>query len=113
MFLLYIGRVDQLSSIINHYWITTYTIMPALNSILQDLQLRFGEDTFHVQNNEILTLWMPKEKLRAVINYLKSSIEQPYKFLYDLCGVDERDRAKKGNIPALDFTIVYHLFSFD
>src|SRR6478609_3371787 len=87
--------------------------MPALNTILQDLQQRFGEDAFHQQNDEILTLWLSMEKLRAVINYLKTSIEQPYNFLYDLCGVDERDRAKKGTIPAQDFTIVYHLFSFD
>jgi NADH-quinone oxidoreductase subunit C/D len=33
--------------------------------------------------------------------------------LYDLCGIDERDRAKKGNIPAKDFTVAYHLFSFN
>ena len=89
--------------------------MPGVNAILQHLQQSFGADVFTVQNtiDEIDTFWLPKDKLVPVIKYLKSSIDQPYNFLYDLCGVDERDRAKKERIPAKDFTIVYHLFSFN
>ena len=89
--------------------------MPDDNAILKSLQQRFGADAFQQQHtvDEILTLWLPKDKLIPVIQYLKSSVEQPYKLLYDLCGIDERDRAKKENIPAKDFTIVYHLFSFE
>lgn len=89
--------------------------MPGVNAILQHLQQSFGADVFSVQNtiDEIDTFWLPKDKLVPVIKYLKLSIDQPYNFLYDLCGVDERDRAKKERIPAKDFTIVYHLFSFN
>lgn len=89
--------------------------MPGVNAILQNLQQSFGADVFSVQNtiDEIDTFWLPKDKLVPVIKYLKLSIDQPYNFLYDLCGVDERDRAKKERIPAKDFTIVYHLFSFN
>ena len=89
--------------------------MPGVNAILQHLQQSFGADVFTVQNtiDEIDTFWLPKDKLVPVIKYLKLSIDQPYNFLYDLCGVDERDRAKKERIPAKDFTIVYHLFSFN
>lgn len=89
--------------------------MPGINAILQNLQQSFGADVFSVQNtiDEIDTFWLPKDKLVPVIKYLKLSIDQPYNFLYDLCGVDERDRAKKERIPAKDFTIVYHLFSFN
>src|SRR5215203_5363547 len=88
--------------------------MPNADSILQQLLLRFGEVTCQQQNtiDEILTLWVPANKIVPVIQYLKS-VEQPFNFLYDLCGADERDRAKKESLPAKDFTVIYHLFSFD
>ena len=82
--------------------------------ILQHLQQRFGAEAFQQQYtvDDILTLWTPQDKIVAVIQYLKSDIEQPFVMLYDLCGIDERDRTKKEDMPASDFTIVYHLFSF-
>lgn len=85
------------------------------DDILQHLQQRFSVDDFRLQPtvDEILTLWLPKNKLVPVIQYLKSSIKNPFNLLYDLCGIDERDRAKKDSIPIKDFTIVYHLFSFE
>ena len=33
--------------------------------------------------------------------------------LYDLTAIDERIRADRGDQPARDFTVVYHLLSFD
>src|SRR5205823_1172802 len=72
-------------------------------------------DVFQQQHtiDEIFTLWLSQDKLIPVVQYLKSSGEQPYKLLYDICGVDERDRNGKEKIPAKDFTVVYHLFSFE
>ena len=89
--------------------------MPDDDVILKLLQQRFGADVFQLQLtvDEILSLWVLKDKLIPVIQYLKSSVEQPYKLLYDLSGIDERDRVKKDHIPAKDFTIVYHLLSFE
>jgi len=89
--------------------------MPDDDVILKLLQQRFGADVFQLQLtvDEILSLWLPKDKLIPVIQYLKSSVEQPYKLLYDLSGMDERDRVKKDHIPAKNFTIVYHLLSFE
>ena len=83
-------------------------------NILQQLQQHFGTDGFHQQHtvDEMLTLWVSKENIVPVIQWLKLSIQQPYKFLYDLLAIDERDKAKK-EMPAADFTIVYHLFSFE
>ena len=83
-------------------------------NILQQLQQHFGTDGFHQQHtvDEMLTLWVSKENIVPVIQWLKLSIPQPYKFLYDLLAIDERDKAKK-EMPAADFTIVYHLFSFE
>src|SRR6476469_7405373 len=88
--------------------------MPEVDPILQQLLVRFGEDVCRQQKtkDDMLTLWVPAQKIIPVIQYLKS-IDQPFNFLYDLCGVDERDRARKEKLPAKDFTIVYHLFSVD
>src|SRR4051812_14669254 len=88
--------------------------MPDDNAILKLLQQRFGVEVFQQQHtiDEILTLWLPQDKLISVIQYLKTA-EQPFKLLYDICGIDERDRTGKVNIPAKDFTIVYHLLSFE
>ncbi len=46
-----------------------------------------------------------------VLSRLKSQSDGPYKMLYDLTAIDERQRAQRtsGN----DFTVIYHLFSFD
>lgn len=89
--------------------------MPASDLILQDLQQRFGVESLQLQNtiDDILTLWLSKNKVLPVIDYLKSSVSQPFKLLYDLCGIDERDKANKNGLPSKDFTIVYHLFSFE
>lgn len=88
--------------------------MQVNNDILQHLEQHFGVDAFRLQHtvDEILTLWLPKDKVITVIKYLKLSIKSPFNLLYDLSGTDERDRAKKEKIPAKDFTIIYHLFSF-
>jgi NADH-quinone oxidoreductase subunit C/D len=88
--------------------------MPDAATIISDLQQHFGTDVFQQQStaDEILTLWLPQDKLISVIRYLKFA-GQPFNFLYDLFGIDERDRAKKADIPAADFTIVYNLFSFE
>ncbi|PWT96687.1 MAG: NADH-quinone oxidoreductase subunit C/D [Bacteroidetes bacterium] len=84
------------------------------DNILQHLQQRFAADPITEQQtvDEILTLWVPGERIVPMLQYLKSSISQPYAMLYDLCGVDERNRTKKSGIPAADFTVVYTLYSF-
>ena len=79
-------------------------------SILLHLRNNFGDDGLHEQKtiDEIPTVWVSKNNIIAVITWLQKS----YPLLYDLCGVDERDRAKKNGLPSAEFTIVYHLFSF-
>lgn len=88
--------------------------MPDDHAILKNLQQRFGDNDIQRQTtvDEILTLWVPKDKVVSILRYLKSSVEQPFHFLYDLCGIDERDRVKKDGLPSKDFTVVYHLFSY-
>src|SRR5690242_10472079 len=79
------------------------------------LKLKFGESTFTVQSSQddIITLWMPLERLREVLTYLKSDIEQPYPLLFDITAIDERSRKKDPDYPSSNFTLIYHLLSFE
>ena len=88
--------------------------MPDADNILQHLQQRFAADPITEQQtvDEILTLWVPGERIISILQYLKATIPQPFAMLYDLCGVDERNRTKRSGIPAADFTVVYTLYSF-
>ena len=45
--------------------------------------------------------------------FLKERVPGPYKMLYDLTAIDERTRTHRGSEPTGDFTVVYHLFSFE
>lgn len=63
--------------------------------------------------DEILTLWLPLDKLKEVLTYLKLEIAQPYLLLYDLTAIDERSRKFYNGYPSTNFTLVYHLYSFE
>jgi NADH-quinone oxidoreductase subunit C/D len=56
------------------------------------------------------TVWAPAERAHDVVSHLQ---RDGYRMLYDLTAVDERVRADRSTLPARDFTIVYHLLSFD
>jgi NADH-quinone oxidoreductase subunit C/D len=85
--------------------------MQTVDHIPSHLIQRFGDNAFQQQvtADGILTLWTSKDIIVSVIESLKSN---SFPFLYDLCGIDERDRAGKEQLPPADFSIVYHLFSF-
>ena len=89
--------------------------MNSRSDIVQELQRKFGENTVGLQTtrDEEPTLWVPSDKLRAILNYLKTETPGPYQMLYDLTAIDERDRSNRHGQPACDFTVVYHLLSFD
>ncbi|TWV95176.1 NADH-quinone oxidoreductase subunit C/D [Chitinophaga pinensis] len=81
------------------------------NNILTPLQQRFGFDASQQQNTAdgILTLWVGKTDIVSTVQFLQ---QNAYLSLYDLCGIDERDRARKEQLPVADFSVVYLLFSF-
>lgn len=87
--------------------------MPDNDNIWQELQQQPGMDGFQHQQtvDGIETVWVSQEQLIPVLRFLKS-VPRPFHFLYDLCGIDERDRRNKQSFPSQDFTLVYHLFSF-
>ncbi|MGY8850294.1 MAG: NADH-quinone oxidoreductase subunit C, partial [Pseudomonadales bacterium] len=77
----------------------------------EDLYRNFGQALFVAQPSadETLTLWVPRDRLIDVLQYLKPK----FSMLYDLFGIDERTRANRSGQPASDFTIVYQLLSLD
>ena len=85
------------------------------DNVVQELYSRFGEATFAVQTtaDRIPTLWVPRERIGEVLLFLKSGVRRPYRTLFDLTAVDERTRANRQGLPDSDFTVVYHLLSYD
>jgi NADH-quinone oxidoreductase subunit C/D len=61
----------------------------------------------------IPTLWIERARLRDLLRFLKHEPGQRYAMLYDLSSIDERVRSKREGQPASDFTMVYHLLSFE
>ena len=86
------------------------------NSILSDHLISvFGENVFTPQStiDEVETLWIAPENIIPVLTHLKNTARPAYKLLYDLCAIDERNRPKNKEVKTPDFTIVYHLLSFE
>jgi NADH-quinone oxidoreductase subunit C/D len=89
--------------------------MNAHADLIQALQERCGDATITPQATAdgIPTLWIAKEHVRAALRCLKEEVPQPYRMLYDLCAIDERVRARRQGQPPSDFTVVYHLRSYE
>ena len=77
----------------------------------EDLYRKFGQALFIAQPSAdaTLTLWVPRDRLIDVLQYLKPK----FSMLYDLFAIDERTRANRSGQPASDFTVVYQLLSLD
>ena len=83
--------------------------------IARELTAGTGINDFIVQSTRdgIATLWITKQNLRVVLRYLKLQATFPYLLLFDLTAVDERRRIHRQGLPDGDFTVIYHLLSFD
>ena len=84
--------------------------------IISEISSRLGGNTivYHQATaDETPTIWIDRNNLVQVLNFLKIEVAHPYKMLYDLTAIDERTRTKRGDQPVSDFTVVYNLTSFD
>lgn len=63
--------------------------------------------------DDIETVWADREQVPRILSFLKNRVSKPYKMLYDLTAIDERTRRYRPDEPKSDFTVVYHLYSFD
>jgi len=87
--------------------------MIAVPTITEEIRDKFGPAaTAQDSQDRIPTFWVPKNLLPAVLRFLKEEVDQPYKMLYDLSAIDERMRVHRDGQPPSDFTVVYHLLSF-
>jgi NADH-quinone oxidoreductase subunit C/D len=80
--------------------------------VVSELVNKFEGSNFVTQHtiDDIPTLWVSKSQVRSVLSHLKQS---GYPMLLDLTAVDERTRVNKQGLPDSDFTVVYHLLSFE
>lgn len=93
----------------------TSNLKTSPDSVLQEVQEKFGADAFTPERTAdgIPTLWVSAEKLHGVLKYLKLETGRPYRTLFDLTGIDERVRMNRPGQPESDFTVLYHLLSYE
>ena len=83
-------------------------------AIAQEISDRVGPAAVSQETRDhIPTFWVAKDRLPVVLRFLKEEIDRPYKMLYDLSAIDERMKTHRDGHPESDFTVVYHLLSFD
>ncbi|MGD2156786.1 MAG: NADH-quinone oxidoreductase subunit C/D [Anaerolineales bacterium] len=84
-------------------------------NVIQELKPRFNDAILAEQHtaDDIPTLWVSEERVLELLSALKRDLQQPYKMLYDLTAIDERQRSNQEDGFKADFTLVYHLLSLD
>jgi NADH-quinone oxidoreductase subunit C/D len=89
--------------------------MIANATILQELQQKFGDASIAPQSvrDQVPTFWTSKGKVHEVVEHLKNEVDKPYRMLYDITATDDRVRQHRDGLPAGDFTVIYHLLSFE
>ena len=83
--------------------------------LIQELQGKFGEATVSAEPTDdgVPLFWVSKDTICDILRYLKTETDKPYRMLYDLTAIDERVRTHRQNQPEGDFTVVYHLLSYE
>src|SRR5579862_3639170 len=78
-------------------------------TVVKELEKHFGAAAFVSQmtSDAIPTLWVSRAMAHSVLDYLKTGIARPYRMLFDLTAIDERQRVHRQEQPTSDFTIVY------
>ena len=80
--------------------------------LARELQNRFGEAIkSEPQSCDFPTFIVPKSLVKDVLRFLNSQATPRFQRLDDLTAIDESARRKRELFP--DFTLVYHLLSFD
>ncbi|HEX6821978.1 MAG TPA: NADH-quinone oxidoreductase subunit C/D [Candidatus Sulfotelmatobacter sp.] len=88
--------------------------MIALPTIAQEIRDRLGPAAAPQETvDHIPTFWVAKDRASGLLRFLKEDVDRPYRMLYDLSAIDERMRQHRDGQPPSDFTVVYHLLSFE
>jgi len=88
---------------------------PAASGPIEAIRERFPELRIEVQETRdaVPTWWVPSDRIVDLLGFLKTGLDRPYSMLYDLTAIDERLRERRGGQPLSEFTVVYHLLSFE
>jgi NADH-quinone oxidoreductase subunit C/D len=88
--------------------------MPSHSTILDEMRQALGDGsiTDQVTQDSVPTAWINADGVERAMRYLKHEAAKPYRMLYDLTAIDERDRQNRPQGSTGDFTVVYQLFSF-
>jgi NADH-quinone oxidoreductase subunit C/D len=84
-------------------------------TVQDELQDLLGADDLVPQPtmDGLPTFWVPAGRIREALQYLKCRAPKPYRMLYDLTAIDERERRVRKDQPSSEFTVVYHLLSLE
>ena len=84
-------------------------------SVVDHVRMRFGAEQVSAQlgRDGVPSIWVGPDQAKGVLAYLKREIPQPFPVLFDLTAIDERLREHREGQPPSDFTIVYHVLSFE
>ena len=81
-------------------------------NLAQSLSTQFGDAVQSVApTSDMLTFQVAESRLKDVLHYLKTKATPKYQRLDDLTAIDESARRQRDSFP--DYTMVYHLMSFD
>jgi NADH-quinone oxidoreductase subunit C/D len=69
--------------------------------------------TPQITRDHIPTYWVPSDGIEEAVRHLRSGIPRPYRTLYDITAIDERGRKHREGQPPSDFSVVYHLLSYE
>ncbi|MES2627003.1 MAG: NADH-quinone oxidoreductase subunit C/D [Pseudomonadota bacterium] len=85
-----------------------------LPAVITSLYEKFGESSFvrQLTAEGMPTLWVGRDKVIAVLRYLRDEYRPRYEMLLDVTAIDERVRVNRQGQPDSDFTVVYHPTSF-
>jgi NADH-quinone oxidoreductase subunit B/C/D len=85
---------------------------PTENRLAQTLQERFGENVQQAPDtSDMLTIEVAQNQLKSVLRFLKQEATPQFRRLDDLTAIDESARRQSKTYP--DYTLVYHLLSFE
>jgi len=82
-------------------------------TVLRELTAQLGSDAVTPEETRdgVPTAWVTPQQARSALSWLSRDSADRYRVLYDLTAIDERNRDEA--VRQGDFTIVYHLLSYD
>lgn len=89
--------------------------MVAASAAVEEVEALLEPGSFVPQSTRdgIPTYWIAASRIHETLRRLQREIARPYRVLYDLTAIDERDRSHREGQPPSDFTVVYHLLSYE